>query len=121
MRFWGARYSRTWFTTLAALPLLSGVYFSVLGGTRAWIVLAPLTVVVVAVIWLVPQAVVGHRGVRLVLRGQLVRWSEIETVLDPSPGDEDLRVEVADGRVLQLNGVPPSAAEEVRALHRAYR
>jgi len=22
MRFWGARYSRTWFTTLAALPLL---------------------------------------------------------------------------------------------------
>jgi hypothetical protein len=121
MRFWGARYSRTWFTTLAALPLLIGVCFSVLGGTRAWIVLAPLTVVVVAVIWLVPQAVVGDRGVRLVLRGQLVRWPEIETVLDPGSGDQDLRVEMADGRVLRLDGVPPSAAEEVRALHMAHR
>ncbi len=120
MKFWGARYSRTWFTTLAALPLLIGVYFSVLGGTRAWIVLAPLTVVVVGLIWLVPQAVVGDRGVRLVLRGRLVRWSEIETVLDPGPGDKDLLVEMAGGRVLRLDGVPPSAAEEVRALHRAH-
>lgn len=115
MKYWGARYSRTWFTMLAALPLLSGVYFSVLGGTRAWIVLAPLTVVVVAAIWLVPQAVVGDDGVRLVLRGRLVRWPEIETVLDPEPGDEDLRVTVAGGRVLRLDGVPPRAAPEIRA------
>jgi hypothetical protein len=121
MRFWGARYSRTWFTTLAALPLLSGIFFSVLGGTRAWIVLLPLTVLVVGLIWLVPQAVVGDAGVRLVLRGRLVRWSDIETVLDPGPGDEDLRVEVAGRRVLRLDGVPPSAAADIRALHAAHR
>ena len=120
MRFWGARYSRTWFTTLAALPLLVASC-STPPDTRAWIVLAPLTIVVVAVIWLVPQAVVGDRGVRLVLRGQLVRWSEIETVLDPGSGDQDLRVEMADGRVLRLDGVPPRASEEVRALHMAHR
>ena len=121
MRFWGARYTRTWFTTLAGLPLFLGVCFSVLQGTRAWIVLVPLTVVVVAAIWLVPQAVVDDRGVRLVLRGRLVRWSEIEAVLDPGPGDEDLLAEVADGRLLRLDGVPPGAAERVRALHRAHR
>ena len=121
MRFWGARYSRTWFTTLAGLPLLIGIYFSVLGGTRAWIVLVPLTVVVVGIIWLVPQAVVGDEGVRLVLRGRLVRWSEIEAVLDPGPGDENLSVEVAGGRVVRLDGVPPSAAGELRALHSAHR
>lgn len=121
MRFWGARYSRTWFTTLTALPLLIGVCFSVLSGTRAWLVLVPLTVVVVGLIWLVPQASVGDQGIRLVLRGQLVRWSEIETVLDPAPGDENLRVEVAEGRVIRLDGVPPSAAADVRALHAAHR
>lgn len=115
MKYWGARYSRTWITTLAAVPLLSGVYFSVLGGTGAWVVLVPLTAVVVAATWLVPQAVVGERGVRLVLRRRFVRWPEIETVLDPEPGDEDLRVTVRGGGVLRLDGVPPRAAGEIRA------
>lgn len=113
--FWGARYSRVWFTTLSGVLLLSGVYFSVLGGTRSWIVLVPLTVVVVSVIWAVPQAVVGDEGVRLVVRGRLVRWSEIESVLDPEPGDESVRVLGSDGRVRRLDGVPLRAAPQIRA------
>jgi hypothetical protein len=121
MRFWGARYSRTWLTTLAGLPLLIGVGFSVLAGTRTWIALALLAVVVVGAIWLVPLAVVGDQGIRLLLRGRLVRWSEIETVLDPRPGDEDLRVEVTGGRVVRLDGIPPSAAADLRALRAAHR
>jgi hypothetical protein len=42
-------------------------------------------------------------------------------VLDPAPGDENLRVEMAEGRVIRLDGVPHSAAEDVRALHAANR
>lgn len=119
--FWGARYSRTWFTMLASLPLLCGVFFSVLGGTGAWVVLLPLAVVIVAVVWLVPLSVVGAKGIRLVLRGQLVWWADIESVLDPRPGDEEVRVEMDGGRVLRLPGIPPRSASAIRALHNTHR
>lgn len=118
--YWGARYSRTWFTTLAGLPLLTGIFFSVLGGTGAWLVLVPLLVVVVAVIWAVPLAVVGADGIRLVLSGRSVPWSRVASVLEPRPGDESVRLELTDGRVLRVPGVPPEAASTLRAVHAAH-
>lgn len=118
--FRGARYSRTWFTTLAALPLLAGSYFSVLGGTRAWTVLLALLLVAVVVIWAVPLAVVGTEGVRLVLTGRSVVWRDVAAVLEPRPGDESVRLELTDGRVLRVPGVPPRAASALRAVHAAH-
>jgi hypothetical protein len=119
--YWGARYTRTWFTTLAGLPVLWGIYFSVLGGTQAWVVLVPLLVVVVAVIWAVPLAVVGGEGVRLLPTGRFVPWSEVASVLEPGPGDESVRLELAGGRVLRVPGVPPGAAPVLRSVHAARR
>jgi hypothetical protein len=117
----GARYSRTWLTTLALLPVLSGVYFAVLGGSSAWIVLVPLAVVIVAVVWSVPLSIVGPDGIRLVLLGRTVRWTDITAVLDPRPGDEEVRVQIDGDHLVRLPGVPPEAAPTIRALHAARR
>lgn len=113
--FWGARYTRTWFTTLAGVPVLSAVYFSVLGGTPAWVVLVPVLILVVAAIWAVPLAVVGTDGIRLVLTSRTVAWSDVASVLEPRPGDETVRLELTGGRVLRVPGVPPRAAPSLRA------
>jgi hypothetical protein len=115
--YWGARYTRTWFTTLAGLPLLAGIFFAVLGGSDAWIVLAPLALVIAAVIWLVPLSVVSTAGIRLVLQRQVVAWSDVAAVLDPRAGDEEVRVELVDGRITAVPGVPPRAAPALRRLH----
>ena len=118
--YWNARYTRTWFTVLAGTPVLSAVYFSVLGGTGAWIVLVPLVVVVVTAIWAVPLAVVGTDGVRFVMGRRFVRWTDVAAVIEPRPGDESVRLELTDGRLLRLPGVPPRAAPALRALHEAH-
>ena len=119
--YWGARYTRTWFTTLAGLPLLAGIFFAVLGGSDAWVVLAPLAVVIVAVLWLVPLSVVSTGGIRLVLQREVVAWSDIAAVLDPRAGDEELRIELVDGRIIAVPGVPPRAVPAFRSLHAANR
>ncbi|MDT7711124.1 MAG: hypothetical protein QOG20_6731 [Pseudonocardiales bacterium] len=119
--FWGARYTRTWVTTLAELPVLSGIYFSILGGTTAWVVLVPLAVVIAAVLWLVPLSVVTTEGIRLVLERRVVPWWYIASVLEPRPGDEEVRLELRDGRILRVPGVPPRTVPELRALHAANR
>jgi hypothetical protein len=119
--YWGARYTRTWFTTLAGLPLLAGIFFAVLGGSDAWIVLVPLAVVIVAGIWLVPLSVVSAGGIRLVLGREVVAWSDVAVVLDPRAGDEEVRIELADGRITAVPGVPPRAVPALRNLHAANR
>jgi hypothetical protein len=119
--YWGAHYSRSWFTTLAGMPLLAGIYFSVIVGTRTWVVLVLLLVVLLAVVWLVPLAVVGHAGVRLVPARRLVQWTEVASVLEPGADDEAVRLELTGGRVLPVPGVPPSAAPALRSLHAAQR
>lgn len=119
--FWGARYSRSWITMLAGVPLLSGIYFSILGGTSAWIVLAPLTLVIVGILWLVPQSIVSTHGIRFVLRGDAVPWSRVDSILEPRPGDEEVRMELVDGRIVRVPGVPPDLAPALRELHVAER
>jgi hypothetical protein len=117
--YWGARYTRTWFTTLAGLPLLAGIFFAVLGGSDAWIVLAPLALVIAALIWSVPLSVVSASGIRLVLQRQVVAWPRVAAILDPRAGDEEVRMELVDGRVIAVPGVPPSAVPALRRLHAA--
>jgi hypothetical protein len=117
--YWGARYTRTWFTTLAELPLLCGIFFAVLGGSDAWIVLAPLAVVIAAALWAVPLSVVSTGGIRLVLQRETVAWPAVAAVLDPRAGDEEVRVELVDGRVIAVPGVPPRAVPALRRLHAA--
>jgi hypothetical protein len=117
----GARYTRTWFTLLAEVPVLSGIYFAVLLGSDAWVVLAPIAVVIAAALWLVPLSVVSTDGVRLVLGRETVAWRDIAAVLDPRTGDEEARVELAGGRVLALPGVPPEAVPDLRRLWNAAR
>jgi hypothetical protein len=119
--YWGARYTRTWFTTLAGLPLLCAIFFAVLGGSDAWIVLVPLGVVIVAVIWSVPLSVVSTGGIRLVLRREVVAWPDVAAVLDPRTGDEEVRIELVDGRVRAVPGVPPRITAALRSLHNANR
>ncbi len=115
----GARYTRTWFTTLTAIPLLCGAYFAVLGGSAAWVVLVVLAVVIAVAIWLVPLSVVSAEGVRLVLGRERVAWPDVAAVLDPRTGDEEARVELVGGRVLALPGVPPGAVPALRRLQTA--
>ena len=119
--FWGARYSRSWITMLVGVPLLSGIYFSILGGTSAWILLVPLTAVIVGSLWAVPLSIVSAEGIRLVLRGDVVPWSQVASVLDPRPGDEEVRIELTNGRILTVPGVPPNAAAALRRLRTAKR
>ncbi len=119
--YWGARYTRTWFTTLAGIPLLSGIFFAVLGGSDAWIVLAGLAVVITLVLWLVPLSVVSSGGIRLVLQREVVAWADVASVLDPRVGDEEVRIELVDGHVLAVPGVPPRAVPALRRLHGATR
>jgi hypothetical protein len=119
--YWGARYTRTWFTTLAGIPLLCGIFFAILGGSSAWIVLAVLTVVIVAAIWSVPLTVVSSRGIRFVLQRELVAWSDVASVLDPRTGDEEVRIAMADGRVRAVPGVPPGTVPALRRLLSAHR
>jgi len=114
--YWGARYTRTWLTTLAGLPLASLIAFSVLEGTPAWLVLLPLTVLIIGAVWLVPLAIVTTEGIELVLRGRVVAWSDVAAVLDPRPGDQQVRVELTDGHILTVSGVAPAAAPALRAL-----
>lgn len=116
MLFWGARYTRSWITMLVAIPLLSGIYVSVLGGTSAWIALVPLTAVVIVALWLVPLSTVSAEGIRLVLRAEVVPWSRVASVLDPRPGDEQVRLELTNGRILSVPGAPPSAVPTLRRL-----
>lgn len=115
--YWGARYTRSWFTLLAGMPLLFGIYVSILDGTSGWLLLAPLTVVIIGALWLIPLAVVSAEGVRMVLRGTTVPWSGVAAVLDPRPGDEVVRLELTDGRVVRVPGVPPAAVPALRARH----
>jgi hypothetical protein len=101
--------------------VLSGIYFSILGGTTAWVVLVPLAVVIAAVLWLVPLSVVTTEGIRLVLERRVVPWWYIASVLEPRPGDEEVRLELRDGRILRVPGVPPRTVPGLRALHAANR
>ena len=115
--FWGARYTRSWFTLLAGMPLLFGIYVSILDGTSGWLLLAPLTVVIIGALWLIPLAVVSDEGIRMVLRGTTVPWSGVAAVLDPRLGDEVVRLELTDGRVVRVPGVRPGAVPALRARH----
>jgi hypothetical protein len=119
--FWGARYTRSWITLLAGTPLLSGIYLSIVAGTSGWIVLVPLTVVVVGILWLVPQSIVSAEGIRFVLRGDVVPWSQVTAILEPRTGDEEVRMELVNGRVVTAPGVPPGTAPALRRLHSAQR
>lgn len=119
--FWGARYSRSWVTMLAGVPLLSGIYFSILGGTSAWIVLVPLTAVIVGIVWLVPQSIVSAEGIRFVLHGEVIPWSQVASIRDPRPGDEEVRMELVNGRIRRVPGVPAGMAPALRELHTATR
>jgi hypothetical protein len=119
--FWGARYSRSWITMLAGVPLLSGIYFSILGGSSAWILLVPLTAVIVGIVWLVPQSIVSAKGIRLVLHGDVIPWSEVAAIRDPRPGDEEVRMDMVNGRIRRVPGVPAGMAPALREPHTATR
>lgn len=82
---------------------------------------AAVLVVVVAAIWAVPLAVVGNEGVRLVLQRRSVAWTDVRAVLEPRPGDEAVRLQLADGEILPVAGVPPQAALALRVVHTARR
>lgn len=115
-RYRGARYTRTWLTTLTGMPLLSLIAFSILGGDGLWVVLVPLTLLIFGALWLIPLSVITSDGIRIVLRATFVPWSEVARVLDPRPGDEQARIELTDGHILRLPGVSPAAVPALRAL-----
>lgn len=106
---------------LAGVPLLSGIYFSILGGTSAWVILVPLTTVIVGILWLVPLSIVSADGIRFVLRREVIPWSQVASIPEPRPGDEEVRLELVNGRIVRVPGVPPSTAPALRELHTANR
>jgi hypothetical protein len=120
-RYRGAVYTRTWLTTLTLMSMVFLIGASILDGTLEWVVLTPLTIAAVAALWLVPLTVVTAEGVRLVLRREFVAWTEVAQVLPPRPGDEEVRLELVDGRALGLPGVPPQAAPALSQVWAAAR
>ena len=47
---------------------------------------------------------------------QWVPWSDVADVLEPEPGEAELRLRLTDGTVLTAKGVPPSVGPAVRTL-----
>ncbi|WP_127782248.1 hypothetical protein [Rhodococcus sp. X156] len=113
-RFRGARYARTWLTMLFGMTMAWLVMFTIASHSIAWVVLVPLAALGIAAIWLVPLTVVTPDGLRLVMRRIFVPWWEVRWVLDPRPGDEQARIELRDGSVFSLPGVPPQAVPGLR-------
>ncbi len=117
----GATYSRTWLTMLTGMTLAWLVMFSIAGGNLVWVALIPVTVAVLGALWLVPLTVITTEGIRLVFKRVVVSWSDVEWVLDPRPGDEEARLQLTDGHVLTVPGVPPRAVPALRVLWSRYR
>lgn len=92
LQLWvGARW-----TALAVLVILAAMGTTVLVGTA--------------------QTVLSPEGVRLVLLRRWVPWSDVAEVLDPRPGDAELRLCLRDGTVLTAKGVPPSVGPALRTV-----
>lgn len=106
---------------LAGMSLTWLVFFSIAAGNHAWMVLIPLTVLVIAALWIVPLSVITADGIRLVFQRGFVAWSDVEWVLDPRPGDEQARLQLADGHTVTLPGVAPTAVPALRRLWAAHR
>lgn len=115
-RYRGAIYSRTWLTMLTGMTLAWLFLFSIAAGDTVWIALIPVTVAVIAPLWLVPLSVVSTEGIRLVLKGIWIPWSGVDSICDPRPGDEEVRLILVDAHSIVLPGVPPSAVPGLRGL-----
>lgn len=111
----GARYTRTWLTMLAGMTLAWFIFFSLASGNSAWMVLIPVAVAVIAPLWLVPLSVIGADGIQLVLKRRWIPWSQVDSVSDPRPGDEEVRLILIDAHSVILPGVTPHAAPALRA------
>ncbi len=120
-RYRGARYSRTWLTMLVGMTLAWLFLFSIAAGNAVWIALIPVTIVVLGALWLVPLTVITTDGIRLVFKRVVVPWSDVEWVLDPRAGDEEARLQLTDGHILTVPGVPPRAVPALRVLWSRHR
>lgn len=115
-RYRGAVYSRTWLTMLTGMTLAWFFFFSFAAGNTVWIALIPVTVAVIGPLWLVPLSVVSTEGIRLVLKRIWIPWSEVDSICDPRPGDEEVRLILIDAHSLTVPGVAPRAVPSLRAL-----
>jgi len=100
-----------WLMAVAALGL--GLWSG-----AAYVALAILGVVGamgVVVLASTAQSVLSPQGVRLVLRRRWIPWSDVAEVLDPRPGDTELRVRTHDGSALTVKGAPATVAVDLRA------
>lgn len=111
----GARYSRTWLTMLIGMTLAWLIMFALASGSAAWMVLLPITVVVIAPLWLVPLSVITPDGIQLVLKRRWIPWADVDSVCEPRPGDEEVRLILIDAHSVLLPGVPPRAVPALRA------
>jgi hypothetical protein len=67
------------------------------------------------------QSVLDADGLRLVLRRRRLPWADVAEVVDPEPGDAELRLRTWDGTVVTAKGVPPSVGPGVTELLAALR
>ena len=63
----------------------------------------------------VPLSIVSAEGIRFVLRGEVVP-SQVASVLDPRPGDEEVRIALTNGRIVTVPGAPPIVVPTLRRL-----
>ena len=106
---------------LIGMALAWLVMFSIAGGTSAWMVVVPLSVLIIGALWVVPLTVITAEGIRLVFKRVLVPWSDVQWVLDPRAGDEEARLQLADDHILTLPGVSPRAVPALRVLWSRHR
>lgn len=115
----GGRYTRAymlmfWLMAAAALGLDLGSNGDVVG----LVVLGVITAIGAVVIVGVAQSVLSPEGLRLVLLRRWVPWTQVARVVEPEPGDTELRLALRDDTLVTAKGVPPSVGPQVARLLR---
>ena len=113
----GGTYTRAYLTMFWLMGAVAlGLELEVRGRWPALVVLVIVAAMGTTVLVGTAQSVLSPDGLRLVLLRQWVPWSDVADVLEPEPGETELRLRLTDGTVLTAKGVPPSLGPAVRTL-----
>lgn len=120
----GGTYTRSYLVMFWLMGVTAVVLDAVLRAhwsAGGLVVLAVVAAMGVVVLVGTAQSVLDADGLRLVLTRRRLPWREVAEVVDPEPGDAELRLRTWDGTVVTAKGVPPSVGPGVTELLAALR